>query len=115
MTTPWTGDCNDVYDRNAFRAAARQLTNLMTIVALRSITKREKGVAPVRAFTGPAPQRKAPKSPTKTEFGLDAGFEIAPELRIYGGAKGIRTPDLLDANEWTWAFVAVDRIGCRKN
>jgi hypothetical protein len=29
------------------------------------------------------------------------------------GAKGIRTPDLLDANESTWAFVAVDFVGRR--
>jgi hypothetical protein len=29
-----------------------------------------------------------------------------------GGAKGIRTPDLLDANESTWAFMPVDRVGC---
>ena len=27
------------------------------------------------------------------------------------GAKGIRTPDLLDANENNWAFITVDRVG----
>jgi hypothetical protein len=31
-----------------------------------------------------------------------------------GGAKGIRTPDLLDANETTWAFVTRSCDGCAR-
>jgi hypothetical protein len=37
------------------------------------------------------------------------------ELLELLGAKANRTPDLLDANEWTWAFVAVDTVGCTEN
>jgi len=31
------------------------------------------------------------------------------------GAKGIRTPDLLDANETNWAFADVDCVGLANN
>jgi hypothetical protein len=31
------------------------------------------------------------------------------------GAKGIRTPDLLDANESTWVFVTSNCVGCARN
>lgn len=34
----------------------------------------QRALARLEQFARPAPQRIAPKSPTKTEFGLDAGF-----------------------------------------
>jgi hypothetical protein len=37
--------------------------------------------------------------------------DICPELLKVCGAKGIRTPGLLDANESTWAFAVVGRVG----
>src|SRR5690349_17513344 len=42
----------------------------------------------------------------------DATLKSAFYLRFLCGAKGNRTPDLLDANESTWAFVAVNTVGC---
>src|SRR5271168_2521295 len=42
-----------------------------------------------------------------------ASIDFGPVACIdSGGAKGIRTPDLLDANESTWAFAASSCDGC---
>jgi hypothetical protein len=38
-----------------------------------------------------------------------------PDLPKSGGAKGNRTPDLLDANENHWAFVTESCVGCAMN
>jgi hypothetical protein len=42
-------------------------------------------------------------------------LKITSELRKRCGAKGIRTPDLLDANESTWAFGLADSVGGVEN
>jgi hypothetical protein len=51
------------------------------------------------------------------EAGRSAFFKdcMRSELPKLCGAKGNRTPDLLDTNEWTWAFAAVDTVGCTEN
>jgi hypothetical protein len=36
-------------------------------------------------------------------------------LSGYYAAVRLHTPDLLDANESTWAFVEVDGVGCDEN
>ena len=50
---------------------------------------------------------------------LDGSLDVGSASRnfmpvncgISSGAKGIRTPDLLDANESTWAFALVEQVG----
>jgi hypothetical protein len=42
-------------------------------------------------------------------------LKITSELRKRCGAKGIRTPDLLDANESICAFVTPNWVGCVRN
>jgi hypothetical protein len=53
----------------------------------------------------------------RTADGLERviGSECADLLKhcgAKGGAKGIRTPDLLDANETTRTFATLDHVGC---
>jgi hypothetical protein len=53
---------------------------------------------------------------------LTASGTLLPLIGLTAGAayliresSRMHNADLLDANEWTWAFVAVDTVGCTEN
>src|ERR1700694_2744161 len=57
-------------------------------------------LTPTPTSTRPARTRKlAEQTTNNTAVGLDRPLSFRNDLRLYSGAKGNRTPDLLDANE----------------